>query len=136
MKKKYHETIKNIPQLAEMLDTCPDFIFADNIKELFSLACGSPDNDFFEVKYDIPEKGEFTEATVARVRNVIAVNYSTIPSKAHIKIKNKNYGSSYWIFKDLFTNKEYRYLGKDLEDHGLFVQLEPWKSHIFQFKKV
>ena len=75
MKNKCHSSIKSIPELFEILNACPGFQFADNVEELFSLACGSPENDFFKVKYDLPEKGEFTEATVARVRNGISVNY-------------------------------------------------------------
>ncbi len=76
MEKQYHQAIKNIPELAEVLDRCPGFHFADSIEELFEYACGSPENDYFEVKYDIPGRGEFTEVTVARVRNGIAVNYT------------------------------------------------------------
>ncbi len=76
MKEKYHESIKNIPELANMLDKCPEFSFANSVEDLFKLACGTPENKFFEVKYDIPGKGEHTEVTVARVRNGIAVNYT------------------------------------------------------------
>ena len=76
MKEKYHESIKSIPELANILEKCPSFNFANNVQELFNLACGTPENNFFEVTYDLPEKGAFTEVTVARVRNGIAVNYT------------------------------------------------------------
>jgi len=66
---------------------------------------------------------------------LIVVNYSINPAKAHIKIKDKKYGSSQWSFKDLIRDEEFQYLGKDLDEYGLFVQLNPWKSHIFQVKE-
>ncbi len=67
---------------------------------------------------------------------LIIVNYSINPAKAHIKIKDKKYGSSQWSFKDLIIDEEFQYLGKDLDEYGLFIQLNPWKSHIFQVKEV
>ncbi|MBY9018934.1 MAG: alpha-amylase [Candidatus Lokiarchaeota archaeon] len=67
---------------------------------------------------------------------LVVVNYSINPAKAHIKIKGKKYGSSHWNFKDLITDEEYQYLGKDLDEHGLFIQLNPWKCHIFEVKRV
>jgi len=67
---------------------------------------------------------------------LIVVNYSTTPAKAHIKIKGKQYGFSHWSFKDLITDQEFKYLGKDLDEFGLFIKLNPWKSHIFQVKMV
>lgn len=67
---------------------------------------------------------------------LIVVNYSTNIAKAHIKIKGKNYGSSKWNFRDLFTHKDFQYQGKNLDEHGLYVQLNPWKSQIFQVRKI
>jgi hypothetical protein len=67
---------------------------------------------------------------------LIIVNYNTTPAKAHIKIKGKQYGYSQWSFKDLITDQEFKYFGKDLDEFGLFIQLNPWKSHIFQVKMV
>jgi len=42
---------------------------------LLNLSCGGEGNDFFEVAYDVPEKGRIVEATVTRVKNGIVANY-------------------------------------------------------------
>ncbi len=58
-----------------ILEQAPRVITAGTTAELIDLACGSPDKTFFEVTYDIPDRGRSLEATVARVRNGISVNY-------------------------------------------------------------
>jgi len=76
MKNKYYESIERIPELGEILKKCPSYSFANSLDELFTLACGNLENNFFEVKYNLPGKGEFTEVTVARVRNGVAINFT------------------------------------------------------------
>jgi glycosidase len=68
-------------------------------------------------------------------RLLIVVNYSPNPSKAHIIIKEIAYGISDWSFIDLLNEKEYKYNGKNLDENGLYVELESWKSHIFLVRK-
>ncbi|HMB00812.1 MAG TPA: DUF4914 family protein [Spirochaetota bacterium] len=67
--------LNKIPGLQTILKDCPELTVADNIKQLTDLACGNPDNDYFTVKYDVDGRKTVVEATVARVRNGIAVNY-------------------------------------------------------------
>jgi len=67
---------------------------------------------------------------------LIAVNYSSNYSKAHIITNNINYGQNNWRFTDLLVGNEYNYKGKDLENYGLYIELEGWKSHIFRVEKV
>lgn len=69
-------------------------------------------------------------------RRVIIVNYSLRPSKAHIKIENIDYGNSKWQFDDLLSDKKYSYTGEDLTKYGLYVELDPWKGHIFDVTKI
>jgi glycosidase len=66
---------------------------------------------------------------------LIVVNYSSHPSKGHIKITPLNYGSDNWVFKDLLTQNNYIYKGTDLEKYGLYIDLNEWNSHIFAIKK-
>ncbi len=67
----------NPPELIRKLfEAAPKVIVARNLKDLQDLACGTADNDYFEVAYDVPGKGRVVEATVARVRNGIAANYT------------------------------------------------------------
>jgi hypothetical protein len=67
---------------------------------------------------------------------IIAVNYSSTNSKAHIITKDINFGLDNWRFTDLLTGKDYSYKGKDLENNGLYIELDGWKSHIFLVEKV
>jgi len=66
---------------------------------------------------------------------LIVINYSSYPSKGHIKIEPLNYGSNNWVFKDLLTQNNYIYKGTDLENYGLYIDLKEWNSHIFIIKK-
>ncbi|MFX1408540.1 MAG: hypothetical protein ACFFBW_16435, partial [Promethearchaeota archaeon] len=67
---------------------------------------------------------------------LIVVNYSLQTSKAHIKVKGLNYGITKWKFLDVLNKKEYIYEGKDLDEYGLYVELEAWKGHIFEIQKL
>jgi len=69
-------------------------------------------------------------------RLLIAVNYSSTSSKAHVIIDKIDYGLIDWRFTDLLTGNEYNYRGKDLNENGLYVELDGWKSHIFRVEKV
>ncbi len=62
-------------EAAEILAACPQVIIASHVEELIDLACGGPDSDSMDVAYDVEGKGHVVEATVARVRNGVAVNY-------------------------------------------------------------
>ncbi len=62
--------------VAAILDTCPRVIPINSTDELLELACGGPNSDSYEVAYDVPGLGRYVEATVMRVRNGIAVNYT------------------------------------------------------------
>ena len=39
------------------------------------------------------------------------------------------------LFTDLLNEKEYKYNGKNLDENGLYVELDGWKSHIFGVRK-
>ena len=63
------------PELAQVLLRCASVEVAGSLRDLVHLACGGADGAFLEVKYELPDGRCVTEATVARVRNGIAVNY-------------------------------------------------------------
>jgi len=62
-------------ELEQVLSASPRVHVAGNVEELFDLACGAADRDFMEVAYALPDGSRVVEATVARLRNGIAVNY-------------------------------------------------------------
>jgi hypothetical protein len=59
-----------------LLNKCKNFRVFDTTDELVLMATGGENNDTFQVKYQIPGKGEFTEAVIHRVTNGISANYT------------------------------------------------------------
>ncbi|MGC9343137.1 MAG: DUF4914 family protein, partial [Bacteroidales bacterium] len=59
-----------------VLENCKKVRYFDAAEELAVAAVGGPTKIRFEVKYDVPGKGEYTEAIVHKVSNGIAVNYT------------------------------------------------------------
>jgi len=63
-------------EAAEVLAKARKVVVAGTPGELIDLACGGPANKAFEVGYEVPGRGWILEATVARVRNGVAANYT------------------------------------------------------------
>lgn len=63
------------PGFRELLLEAPSVTIFETTEELFDAACGRPPRDTFEVEYVLPDGRAVTEATVARLRNGISVNY-------------------------------------------------------------
>jgi hypothetical protein len=61
-------------EVKEALGLSPQVIVLKNKDEILSLAVGG-NNDYFEVVYDIEDKGRVTEATVVKCKNGLAINY-------------------------------------------------------------
>lgn len=59
-----------------VLSSCKSFRAFDTVKQLAVAAVGGEENNSFEVKYDIPGKGEYVEAIVHKVSNGISANYT------------------------------------------------------------
>jgi len=70
---------KNI-QLPEnvynVLTNCKSLSVFNTTEELADASTNGKENDEFSVKYDVPGKGEYTEAIVHRVKNGISANYT------------------------------------------------------------
>lgn len=63
--------------LQALLETCPEVSFPRSREELIHYAFGRSDTaDSYDVGYDIPGQGFVVEATLARCRNGVAVNYT------------------------------------------------------------
>lgn len=60
----------------DVLTSGADFICFNSTQEIIDLATGDPDSNTFEVKYDVPGKGEYVEAVVHRIKNGISANYT------------------------------------------------------------
>lgn len=68
-----------IPKEVEVITAgAKRIIFPESREHLLKLALGEEDNKFFEVAYDIEDKGRIVEATVAQCKNGAVVNYTDI----------------------------------------------------------
>ena len=68
--------VKLSASLIDVLSGCKKVTVFNSIEELAAASTCGLENDLFEVKYDIPGKGLYTEAVVNRVTNGISVNYT------------------------------------------------------------
>lgn len=59
-----------------LLEKCPKFTIFNTVEELALAAVGGEGQKTFDVNYEIPGKGLYTEAVVHRVNNGISANYS------------------------------------------------------------
>ncbi|HKL34391.1 MAG TPA: DUF4914 family protein [Tangfeifania sp.] len=60
----------------DVLANCKSIAVFNTTDELADASTGGRENDEFEVKYDVPGKGEYTEAIIHRVKNGISANYT------------------------------------------------------------
>jgi hypothetical protein len=65
---------------------------------------------------------------------MIVINYSLIRSQAYVQLP-EFLGRQFFIqFKDALTEKNYDRTGEELSQKGLYVDLQPWQAHLFDFK--
>jgi len=63
-------------EAVDVLDNCRSFTVYNTVEELAIAALGGKDKNTFEVQYEIPGKGLYTEAIVHRVNNGVSANYT------------------------------------------------------------
>ncbi len=66
-----------LKDIQEILNSAKEVVIPEKREDFFKLALGGG-NDYFEVKYEVPGNGEYVEATVAKVKNGIVVNYPDV----------------------------------------------------------
>lgn len=63
-------------EILDVITQAPLVHFFNSPDEIYAEACGGGGSNYFEVTYDIPGKGAFTEAVVHKVSNGISANYT------------------------------------------------------------
>lgn len=64
-------------------------------------------------------------------RLLVAVNYSDHPGQCYIRAPFADPGPGQWRLRDLLGDAEYERDGNELQSRGLFLDVPPWKAHIF-----
>jgi len=59
-----------------LLNSCKKYTIYDSVEQLAEAAVGGANETSYEVKYDIPGKGEYIEAIIHKVTNGISANYT------------------------------------------------------------
>lgn len=103
--------IKVPDQIKDILNNAPKVHFFNTTDELIVAATNGADNATFEVKYDVPGKGEYVEAIVHKVSNGISANYT----EAYMRRRDPN---SMLIADDKPTDKTHYkdVFGKEFTD--------------------
>jgi len=103
--------IKVPDQIKDILNNAPKVHFFNTTDELIVAATNGADNATFEVKYDVPGKGEYVEAIVHKVSNGISANYT----EAYMRRRDPN---SMLIADDKPTDKTHYkdVFGKEFPD--------------------
>jgi len=60
----------------DVLSSNGQFKFFNSTQEIIEVVTGDPNSSSFEVKYDVPGKGEYVEAVVNRIKNGVSANYT------------------------------------------------------------
>jgi hypothetical protein len=65
---------------------------------------------------------------------LVVVNFSIIRAQAFIRLP-EFLGRKYFVqFREALTDKVYDRTGEELAEKGLYVDLQPWQTHLFDFK--
>ncbi len=67
-------------------------------------------------------------------RRLIVVNYSAIHSQGRVALPDLDVAGNQWRLCDVLAKAEYDRDGDDMAEHGLYIDLLPWQSHIFEFR--
>lgn len=70
-----------------------------------------------------------------KYNKLIVVNFSPYPSKGHVRSNFIKFGFEKWNFIDSLNKMAYTYNGANLDRFGLYVELDPWNSHIFDISR-
>jgi len=62
-------------EVKSLIEAAPSVVFPRSREEILDLAMGGQSEGMYEVAYDVPGQGRVVEATVAKLRNGVSVNY-------------------------------------------------------------
>jgi len=67
-------------------------------------------------------------------RCIVVVNFSGVPSQARVRVSWDELRGKTWLLNDVLSGKSYDRTGDEMRDAGLYVDLGPWKFHLFQVR--
>lgn len=67
---------------------------------------------------------------------LVAVNYAPHQSQCRVRLADLQLGDRQWRFQDLLSDAQYDREGHELQSRGLYLDLAPWRYHVFRVKRV
>jgi len=68
----------------------------------------------------------------AGARVIACVNYAGHPSQCYVRLPFTDLGGRKWRLRDLLGDAQYERDGNDLQAQGLYLDLAPWQSQVFE----
>jgi hypothetical protein len=65
-------------------------------------------------------------------RLLVAVNFANHQSQCYVRLPFADLDGSDWRLRDQLAEFSYDRCGRDLQMRGLFLDLAPWQSHVFE----
>ena len=66
----------------------------------------------------------------------MAVNYAPNQSQCYVRLPFDDLGNGQWRLEDLIGDATYVREGNDLRARGLYLDLPPWRAHVFSLTKL
>jgi hypothetical protein len=67
-------------------------------------------------------------------RIIVAVNYAPNQSQCHVRLPFANIASRQWRLQDLLSSAAYDWNGNDLLGRGLYLDMAPWQTVVFDMQ--
>jgi hypothetical protein len=65
-------------------------------------------------------------------RYLIVINFSKEAAQARVHVPWDELRGKEWRLNDVLSGETYDRIGSEMRDAGLYVELGPWKCHVFQ----
>lgn len=65
-------------------------------------------------------------------RLLVAVNYAGHPSQCRVRLPFPDLGGQQWRLRDLLGDAQYERDGTELQSQGLYLDVPPWQTHVFE----
>jgi hypothetical protein len=69
-------------------------------------------------------------------RLLVTVNFAPNQSQCYVRLSFDDFGNGQWRLEDLIGDAAYVREGDDLRVRGLYIDLPPWRAHVFSLTKL
>lgn len=73
----------------------------------------------------------FSWQSAADERLLVAVNYAANQSQCYVQLPFANLAGRHWRLQDLLGSEVFERDGNDLQTHGLYLDVPPWKASVY-----